>query len=620
MAVRDSETRNLNSALRRVQKLRNFDGVQGEYWKEYLQALMDVGQARGGLIAVRSNVETTGWRTLVIQPEDPAGQDEALRLTKRIAAIAQQCVPKGYAVAPGEAGLVLAVNVLIESDPHACVALLMVDRLDPQEARERIEALISLNDLPGQHRLQQGAFEALKNQNRLADVLDLMVMINGQSRFVAASMTICNELAARYACDRVSLGWSSKGYVKVAAMSHTDRIERKMSAVEALEQAMEEVVDQETEIVLPAPETGKAGQGMGPVARDCGEYAKSVDTRFLAALPVRSGDTVIAVAVLERPTQAFTESELRHLRIMLDQASSRLKDIRNRDRWAGPRLADWARERIGRLLGYKHTWAKLGAVAGAVFLLFAGLVPVPYRVDSPMILRTEDITYVTAPFDGYIDSVAVRAGDLVGAGNGLLSLDTKDLQLEQAGLLAEKNRQEREMEKSRAAGDLAEMLIAQARFDQAVARLDINAFKISQASLAAPYDAVVIEGDLREKIGSPVKQGEILFKVGRIKGLFAEAKVSEAEIRNVKAGVGGRIALASRPQDHFPVKVSLIEPAAVATAKDNAFNVRCAFEGPVPDWFRPGMTGVSKLDAGNRTLFWIVSHRTLDFLRLKLWW
>jgi hypothetical protein len=32
------------------------------------------------------------------------------------------------------------------------------------------------------------------------------------------------------------------------------------------------------------------------------------------------------------------------------------------------------------------------------------------------------------------------------------------------------------------------------------------------------------------------------------------------------------------------------------------------------------MTGVSKLNAGRRTLFWIISHRTLDFLRLKLWW
>lgn len=618
MTVRDPETGTVQSALRRFQKLRNFDGGQGEYWKEYLLALMDVSQARAGLIAVKSNVDPTGWRTLAALPDDPAAQDGALRLSRRTAALAQQCVPKGYALAPAEGGMVLAVNVLIETDPHACVALLLVDRLDPREARESVEALVSLNDLPGQYRLQQSAFEALKNQNRLADILDLLVMINGQSRFVAASMTVCNELASRYGCDRVSLGWVSKGYIKVAAMSHTDQFEKKMSAVQALEQAMEEVVDQETEIVLPAAGQDKAAPG--PVARDCEAYAKAVDARFVAALPVRSGDSILAVAVLERPTQPFTESELRHLRIMLDQSSSRLKDIRHRDRWFGPRVADWARDRIGKLLGYKHTWAKLLAVAVSAILLFAGLVPVSYRVDSPMILRTDDITYVTAPFDGYIDSVGVRAGDPVKIGQALLALDTKDLQLEQAGLMAERNRQEREMEKARAAGDLAEMLIAQARYDQAVARLDINMFKIGQAAIVAPYDGVVIEGDLREKVGSPVKVGEILFKVGRITEIYAEAKVSESEIRNVRDSAGGRIALASRPQDRFPVRVELIEPAAVPAAGDNAFNVRCRFEGPVPEWFRPGMTGVSKIDAGRRTLFWIVSHRTIDFLRLKLWW
>jgi multidrug resistance efflux pump len=323
---------------------------------------------------------------------------------------------------------------------------------------------------------------------------------------------------------------------------------------------------------------------------------------------------------LERATEEFSEGELRHMRIMLDQTSPRLSDIRRRDRWFGARFADWLRESLAGFLGYKHTWAKALGIAGALALLFICVVPIRYRVDSPMILRTNDITYVTAPFDGYIDTVGVRAGDLLKGGERLLSLDTKDLLLEQAGLLAEKNRQEREVEKARAAGDLAEMLIAQARRDQAVAKLETNEFKISQASILSAKDGVVIEGDQAEKIGSPVKTGEILFKIGRIQNIYAEAKVSENEIQHIAAGAKGQIALASRPQDPFDVVVDVIEPSAIATQKDNAFNVRCRFRDSIPDWFRPGMTGVSKLNAGRGTVFWIISHRTLDFLRLKLWW
>jgi len=36
-------------------------------------------------------------------------------------------------------------------------------------------------------------------------------------------------------------------------------------------------------------------------------------------------------------------------------------------------------------------------------------------------------------------------------------------------------------------------------------------------------------------------------------------------------------------------------------------------------WWRPGMTGLCKLSTEKRTLFWILTHRTVDFLRMKLW-
>lgn len=617
MTANGSPTYPWRQALGHFQKLRNFAGDQKEYWALYLRALIDIGEARSGLVAIKSAVDQSGWRTIAALTGGADGSVQTAvdsLLEKNVASLAQQCNPRGYALLNVPGGMILAVNVLIESDPYASVALLLVDRLDPGELAERFKTLVSVNDLPAQFRLQQSAFEALKNQNRLAEILDLLVLVNAQKRFVGAAMTVCNELANRYRSDRVSLGWCKNGTIKIAAMSHTDQFEKKMAAVQSLELAMEEAFDQESEIVLPNKPGAKV------ITRDSEEYAKAVDARFLATLPVRVRDDITAVVTLERAAEEFTEGELRHLRIMLDQTSPRLSDIRRRDRWFGARFADWLREGLGRFLGYKHTLAKALSIAGALALLFISAVPVRYRVDSPMILRTNDITYITAPFDGYIDSVGVRAGDLVKAGGMLLSLDTKDLLLEQAGLLAEKNRQEREVEKSRAAGDLAEMLIAQARHDQAEAKLETNEFRISQASILSAGDGVVIEGDQAEKIGSPVKLGEILFKVGRIQNIYAEAKVSENEIQNIAGATEGQIALASRPQDPFDVVVDLIEPSAIATQKDNAFNVRCRFRDSIPDWFRPGMTGVSKLNAGRRTVLWIISHRTMDFLRLKLWW
>jgi hypothetical protein len=32
------------------------------------------------------------------------------------------------------------------------------------------------------------------------------------------------------------------------------------------------------------------------------------------------------------------------------------------------------------------------------------------------------------------------------------------------------------------------------------------------------------------------------------------------------------------------------------------------------------MSGVARLGIGSRTLLWILTHKTVDFLRLRLWW
>jgi hypothetical protein len=96
--------------------------------------------------------------------------------------------------------------------------------------------------------------------------------------------------------------------------------------------------------------------------------------------------------------------------------------------------------------------------------------------------------------------------------------------------------------------------------------------------------------------------------------------VPESEVHHVKAGQTGEISLASRPQDAFEYKVVRVEPAAVAKEKGSVFLVRAELEGAAPAGWRPGMTGVSKTRAGWKTFLWIFTHRTMDFLRLKLWW
>jgi hypothetical protein len=42
-------------------------------------------------------------------------------------------------------------------------------------------------------------------------------------------------------------------------------------------------------------------------------------------------------------------------------------------------------------------------------------------------------------------------------------------------------------------------------------------------------------------------------------------------------------------------------------------------QAPQP-WWRPGMTGLARIDVGSRNIAWILTHRMIDNLRMLLWW
>jgi multidrug efflux pump subunit AcrA (membrane-fusion protein) len=290
------------------------------------------------------------------------------------------------------------------------------------------------------------------------------------------------------------------------------------------------------------------------------------------------------------------------------------------DRWVGARLAARARETLQKLLGFEHTTAKLIGIVVAAALGVLVFGRFPHWAKAPAILRTENVSYITAPFDGHLERVLVRVGDEVAAGSELLSLDRKELLLREAELIAEKNRHLSELEKARATNALADMRIAQGTLDQSQARHDLVRFRLSQATVTAPWAGVVVEGDLMERVGSPVRQGDTLLKLAQLEDIYAELEVDEKDIQYVRPGLEGEIAFASRPQDRYVVRLSRAEPVALPKEKGNVFLVRAALAGPREAWWRPGMTGVARLRVGERSLLWIVAHRTVDFLRLRLWW
>ena len=270
-----------------------------------------------------------------------------------------------------------------------------------------------------------------------------------------------------------------------------------------------------------------------------------------------------------------------------------------------------------RLIGNHR--APLENVSGSVVLLALFLVPVRYRVDAPFILRSANQQLLPAPFEGFIQSVARESGDAVAAGEPLLALDEVPLRNREASLLADSERYRGEAERAESAGRFAELRIAQAQGNQAKAELAIVRHQLGQAVLRAPFAGVIMEGRHRERLGAAVKQGDLLFRVARLDTVYAEIDVDERDIQEITPAAAGALSFTSRPGEEFDFKVARIEPGGVVKKGANLFVVRGEIAG-ARDWWRPGMTGVAKVDAGWRSLGWIATHRLVDFLRLKLWW
>lgn len=561
------------------------------------------------------------WQSLSVWPRDGLHRVADPELGMEIATVSGEVLQKGdrWALNPSDGDprrRVLGVRLMTEHPGYDCVGIFVLENTDEHGAREAAIRLELVAGIPADFEYRRRHQHDRTPAVTLADVLDLMVLINSEEKYLAAGMTLCNELAARYRCLRVSLGWIQREYVRLQTVSHMERFEKKMDAVQSMETAMEEALDQDEEIILPKPDQSTV------VVKDHKSYAQAQGVSYLISLPIRLGTQPVGVLMCERSAEAgpFGSDDVNGLRLACDHSACRLSDLKARDRWFGARMVTSVRNGLGGLVGYEHTLAKLTGLllCGVLAVLIFGKWD--FRVEAPFNLKTDTLGYLTAGFDGYIDRTYVDAGDAVCKGDLLLVLDTSELLIQESNAIANRVRYAREAEKYRAQNSLAEMKIARAKEDQALAQLEMVRYRLDHAELRAPFDGIIIEGDLKEMLGAPVRKGDILFKIARLDSLYVEASVQERDIYEIKTGMRGEIAFVSRPELTFPITIQEVSPAAETGQEGNVFKVRTALVEQAGTWWRPGMEGIAKIDAGKRSMIWILTHRTVDFLRLALWW
>jgi len=604
-----------------IEKLWNFEGRDAAFWVELLRVFCGQLEAASGMILAGTEDEEQAieWVPIAVWPDAEETRhrlanhrDDLVEFVTRMEGEGDCLRVKSISEGIWAAALPLRLE---ESKPGCIATFIRYGDEDFFRPGQRIEQLMIDSPLvygASAFTSPENAGESSSAGSPLSTALNLGLLLNEEKRFLAAAMVLCNELAVRFSSDRVSLGWVRGHYVRLKATNHAEKINRKMEISRLLEAAMEECLDQDDEIVWPGSAVNAA------IEREHERYARHVGITQLASIPIRKEGKPLAAITLER-SESFSTEDLQELRLTADLCYRRLSDLHETDRWFGARLASSVRRWAGNLFGHEHTWTKLGLLSIAGVIAFLFLYPWDFKVKTSFVLQPEQVFHLPSPFDGYIQSVEVKAGDQVTSGQPLVLMDTSELELNKAELAATVERFVSEAQLARAEATPAEMHIAIAKAEETRAALKKVQFNLEMATISAPVDGVVLEGDLKERIGSPVARGEALMKLSPLEGMFAELQLPESEAIRVISGSMGEAAFESQPDQRYPVTVEFVEPLAVPEEDGNVLIVHARFLGEPAEWWRPGMSGIVKIDCGERPLIWILTRQAVDYLRMRFW-
>ena len=585
----------------------------GAYFSAWLTLLCTTLPGATCAVVVLGPPDTGPFSPRAFWPEGQSGAPRLADPAERALAERKpvvESIPAEGAAVPAQ-----AIAVPIEIDGHllGMVAIEVRANADGPAEHALSQVQLGLAWVEAWYRRQERAQEQ-DTATRLMTAMDLVAAVLEEERFDAACRSLVTELALRLGCDRVSIGALKRGRAEVVALSHTAQFGKRMNLVAAVGAAMDEAIDQKAVIRYPsAPEDEIV------VTRDHAVLAADHGSGSILTVPVAGSGEFAGAITCERPAaMPFSDAEIELVQSVGAVVARVLETKKSDERSLLRRALSGLRLQAGRLVGPRYVGRKLFVLALIALTVFLSVATGAYRVTAPSTLEGEVRRSLAAPFDGYIASAGSRAGDVAPKGTVLATLDDRDLRLERlkaSSQYAQYLKQHREAVANR---DRAKAQVLEALYEQAKAQMDLYDEQVSRAAIRAPFDGVVVKGDLSQSLGSAVKRGDVLFELTPLDAYRVVVNVDERDIASVAAGQRGTLVLASLANEAFPFTVRNVTAVTTAREGRNFFRVEGSLEQP-NERLRPGMEGVGKIEIDERRLVWIWTHRMVNWLRLFVW-
>lgn len=439
----------------------------------------------------------------------------------------------------------------------------------------------------------------------------LQDIVVGAQTLPQAALNLVNHLAQAHQFDRVSVGLIDRDRLEVMAMSRGKSLDERQELVRGMADAMQEAADQKATAQYPV--------GLQDVPRIVQAHTRLAarSGTALCTVPLISGGRATGALCFERKGNTPLAAGDRVLCETVAQVVAPLLALkRQAESSVWVRLREGMRKAwLGRGVGTRRLM-----LAGALLALAAlFFLPFTFRVGAPARVEGAVQRVLAAPMDGFLRQTRVRPGDAVKTGDVLVELADQELALEKRKWESELARHQNNFSFAMGRSDRAQFAINYARAAEAKAQLDLVESQLARAQVVAPIDGLVIQGDLTQVIGAPVKRGDTLLTLAPKDQYRIIVEVDERDIAHVRIGQRGRLALAAMPGETIHFSVQRITPVANVTRDGrNVFDVEARLEAGsvVP---RHGLQGVAKIETERHALAWIVARRVVDWVRLTVW-
>ncbi len=453
--------------------------------------------------------------------------------------------------------------------------------------------------------------EAITVKTRVGSVLEVVAVVLRHGKLQQVLFEMVNELRQRLDCTRVAIGMVSNDSVKLAALSEAAAFEKNTSLAKAYMRAMDEAYDHGNTVLFDVV----SDITHFPEHRELMQISGS---RSVISCPLFEGGRSMGVLVLESSGKVFDDAELAWLEAFTAMAAPIISQRKKAERNGWLRLADDAKSILAKLFGPRYLVWKAAAASLGILLAILVLVHIDYRVTAKTVIEGEVQRVMSAPFDGFVGSTYVRAGDTVKQGQLLAGLDDRELMIEKARWSSERDQYDNRLREAMATHDLTAVQVLGAQLNQAEAELNLVTKKIGYAHLVAPFDGLVVSGDLSQQVGAPVEVGKKLFEIAPLQSYRVILQIDEREIRHIKVGQSGMLVITGIAGDPQALTIQKVTPVATAEDGKNFFRVEASLS-EASTRLRPGMEGIGKVVTDRHSLWWVLIHSFTDWLTLTLW-